>query len=101
MTLLKAIENSVLWLIESNPNAVANLRNAATCNGVTPERIVFSKRMSLPNHLARHRLADLFLDTSPSNAHTTASDSLWASMPVLSQIGEEIAGSVASTFLNP
>jgi len=100
MRILKAIENSVLWLIESNPNAVANLRNAATCNGVSPERLVFAKRMSLPDHLARHRLADLFLDTSPCNAHTTASDSLWAGVPVLSQIGETFAGRVAASLLN-
>src|SRR5215831_1264450 len=100
MRILKGIENSVLWLIESNPNAVANLRKAATCNGVRPERLVFAKRMSLPDHLARHRLADLFLDTSPCNAHTTASDSLWAGVPVLSQIGETFAGRVAASLLN-
>src|SRR5262249_30190441 len=71
------------------------------CNGVSPERLVFAKRMSLPDHLARHRLADLFLDTSPCNAHTTASDSLWAGVPVLSQIGETFAGRVAASLLNP
>jgi protein O-GlcNAc transferase len=100
MRILKAIEKSVLWLIESNPNAVANLRNAAMRNGVSPDRLVFAKRMPLPDHLARHRLADLFLDTFPCNAHTTASDSLWAGLPVLSQIGETFAGRVAASLLN-
>jgi predicted O-linked N-acetylglucosamine transferase (SPINDLY family) len=69
-------------------------------NGVSPERLVFAKRTSLPDHLARHRLADLFLDTLPCNAHTTASDSLWAGVPVLSQIGETFAGRVAASLLN-
>jgi predicted O-linked N-acetylglucosamine transferase (SPINDLY family) len=100
MRILKAIEKSVLWLIESNSNAVANLRNTAMCHGVSPERLVFAKRMRLPDHLARHRLADLFLDTSPYNAHTTASDSLWAGVPVLSQIGETFAGRVGASLLN-
>src|SRR6266699_7029125 len=99
MRILKAIENSVLWLIESNPNAVANLRNATTCNGVSPERLVFAKRLSLPDHLARHRLADLFLDTLPCNAHTTASDALWAGLPVLTCLGETFAGRVAGSLL--
>ena len=100
MRILKAIEKSVLWLIESNPNAIANLRNAAMRNGVSPERLVFAKRMPLPDHLARHRLADLFLDTLPYNAHTTASNSLWSEVPVLSQIGETFAGRVAASLLN-
>jgi predicted O-linked N-acetylglucosamine transferase (SPINDLY family) len=69
-------------------------------NGVSPGRLVFAKRMALPDHLARHRLADLFLDTLPVNAHTTASDSLWAGVPVLSQIGETFAGRVAASLLN-
>ena len=89
-----------MWLLEANPNAVANLRNAAVRNGVSPERLVFARRMSLPDHLARLRLADLFLDTLPCNAHTTASDSLWAGVPVLSQMGETLAGRVAASLLN-
>jgi protein O-GlcNAc transferase len=66
---------------------------------VREDRLVFAKRMPLPEHLARHRLADLFLDTLPYNAHTTASDALWVGLPVLTQIGEAFAGRVAASLL--
>src|SRR5262249_21582349 len=62
--------------------------------------LVFAKRVPLPNHLTRHRLADLFLDTLPYNAHTAASDALWAGLPVLTQIGDTFAGRVAASLLN-
>ncbi len=80
MRILKQVEGSVLWLFEDNASAASNLRKEAERRGVNPERLMFAKRMSLPDHLARHRLADLFLDTLPYNAHTTASDALmgWA-----------------------
>ena len=68
--------------------------------GVNAERLIFADRMSLPEHLARHALADLFLDTPPYNAHTTASDALWAGLPVLTCIGETFAGRVAASLLN-
>ena len=69
--------------------------------GIEPERLIFAKRLSSSaDHLARHRLADLFLDTLPYNAHTTASDALWAGLPVLTQIGETFAGRVAASLLN-
>jgi predicted O-linked N-acetylglucosamine transferase (SPINDLY family) len=100
MTILKRVSGSVLWLLGDNPAAVANLRREAAARGVDPERLVFAERLSLPDHLARHRLADLFLDTLPYNAHTTASDALWAELPVLSQIGETFAGRVSSSLLN-
>jgi predicted O-linked N-acetylglucosamine transferase (SPINDLY family) len=99
MRILKQVEGSVLWLLEGNGSAAANLRKEAAASGVNPERLVFAKRMSLPDHLARHRLADLFLDTLPYNAHTTASDALWAGLPVLTQIGETFAGRVAASLL--
>ncbi len=99
MRILKQVEGSVLWLIEDNAGAASNLRKEAEARGINPERLVFAKRMSLPDHLARHRLADLFLDTLPYNAHTTASDALWAGLPVLTQIGETFTGRVAASLL--
>jgi protein O-GlcNAc transferase len=85
---------------EGNSKARSNLRKEAEIRGVHPERLVFAKRTSLPDHLARHRLADLFLDTLPYNAHTTASDALWAGLPVLTCIGKTFAGRVAASLLN-
>ena len=79
---------------------MANLRKQAAAAGVAPERLMFATRVaSMADHLARHRLADLFLDTLPYNAHTTASDALWAGLPVLTQIGESFAGRVAASLL--
>jgi Glycosyl transferase family 41 len=93
-------EGSVLWLSESHPLAMASLREYAAAAGVAPERLVFARRVpSMSDHLARHRLADLFLDTLPYNAHTTASDALWAGLPVLTQIGESFPGRVAASLL--
>jgi predicted O-linked N-acetylglucosamine transferase (SPINDLY family) len=100
MRILKAIDGSVLWLLEDNLTAAANLKKEADRRGVNSDRIIFSRRMPLPEHLARHRLADLFLDTLPCNAHTTASDALWAGLPVLTCIGESFAGRVAASLLN-
>ncbi len=99
MRILRRVENSVLWLFEDNASAANNLRREAGARGVNPERLVFSKLVSLPDHLARHRLADLFLDTLPYNAHTTASDALWTGAPVLTQVGETFAGRVAASLL--
>ena len=72
----------------------------AKARGIDPDRLVFAKKLPAPDHLARHRLADLSLDTLPYNAHTTASDALWAGLPVLTQIGETFAGRVAASLLN-
>ena len=100
MRILKNVEGSVLWLSENNATAAANLRKEADNRSVNPDRLVFAKRLPLlADHLARHRLADLFLDTLPFNAHTTASDALWAGLPVLTQIGETFAGRVAASLL--
>jgi len=100
MRILKQVEGSVLWLLEDNANAASNLRKEAAARDVSTERLIFAKRMPLPEHLARHRLADLFLDTLPCNAHTSASDALWAGLPVLTSLGETFAGKVAASLLN-
>jgi protein O-GlcNAc transferase len=83
MRLLTAIPGSVLWLLDTNDLVKDNLRTEALRRGVDPSRLVFAPRQPSPEHLARHRLADVFLDTLPYNAHTTASDALWAGLPVL------------------
>src|SRR5262249_39254021 len=83
MRLLAAVEDSVLWLVRDNAAAENNLRKQAAARGIDPARLVFAEKQPLADHLARHRLADLFLDTLPYNAHTTASDALWAGLPVL------------------
>ncbi len=100
MRLLRSVDNSVLWLLEDNAQAAENLRTEAQTRGVDPSRLVFAKRMDLPDHLARHRLADLFIDTLPYNAHTTASDALWAGLPVLTLTGQSFAARVAASLLN-
>jgi predicted O-linked N-acetylglucosamine transferase (SPINDLY family) len=99
MRLLKAIEGSVLWLFESSAEASRNLRAEAARRGVDPARLVFAPLVALPEHLARHRLADLFLDTLPYNAHTTASDALWTGLPVLTCLGTTFPGRVAASLL--
>lgn len=100
MRLLQAIDRSVLWLLEDNPWAVANLREAAASRGIDSDRLFFAQRLPLDEHLARHRCADLFIDTLPCNAHTTASDALWAGLPVLTCAGESFAGRVAASLVN-
>ena len=100
MRILKSVDGSHLWLFEDNPQAAGNLRREALRRGVDADRLVFAGRMPLPEHLARHRSADLFLDTLPYNAHTTASDALWAGLPVLTRIGESFAARVAASLLN-
>ena len=99
MRILRSVEGSVLWLLELNALVTGNLRREAAARGVAPERLVFAPRMSVAGHLARHRLADLFLDTLPYNAHTAASDALWAGLPVLTCRGSTFAGRVAASLL--
>jgi protein O-GlcNAc transferase len=99
MRLLQGVAGSVLWLVEDNPAATRNLRREAGQRDVDPQRLIFAPRVRLEDHLARHRLADLFLDTHPCNAHTTASDALWAGLPVLTRLGESLAGRVAASLL--
>ena len=100
MRLLASVEGSALWLLEPNATAQRNLRQAAKEHGVSPDRIVFAGRVSPAEHLARHRLADLVLDTLPYNAHTTACDALWAGVPVLTRMGDAFPGRVAASVLN-
>ena len=100
MRLLQQVEGSVLWLLEDNAAASRNLRREATARGVAAERLVFAPRVKPADHLARHRAADLFLDTLPYGAHTTASDALWSGLPVLSCFGSTFAGRVSASLLN-
>jgi predicted O-linked N-acetylglucosamine transferase (SPINDLY family) len=100
MKILKAVEHSVLWLLESDERASRNLRNAAAERGVSPQRLIFARPMQLADHLARYRAADLFVDNLPCNAHTTASDALWAGLPVLTCTGEAFAARVAASLLH-
>ncbi len=99
MRLLLGVEGSVLWLFEDNADAVRNLRREAERRGVAAHRIVFAPRLPPDEHLARHRLADLFVDTLPYNAHTTASDALWAGLPLVTVTGMTFAGRVATSLL--
>jgi predicted O-linked N-acetylglucosamine transferase (SPINDLY family) len=99
MRLLRSVEGSVLWLLQDNAGAVDNLRRHAEARGVAADRLVFAPRLELDQHLARHRLADLFLDTFPVNAHTTASDALWAGLPLVTLRGETFVSRVAASLL--
>jgi len=99
MRLLHAVPDSVLWLLRDNVGAERNLRQQAQARGVDPERLVFAGRSELAEHLARHQLADLFLDTLPYNAHTTASDALWAGVPLVTLQGNAFAGRVGASLL--
>jgi predicted O-linked N-acetylglucosamine transferase (SPINDLY family) len=96
---LVACPGSVLWLLQDTPVVVGNLKKAAAARGVDPSRLIFAKRTGAAQHLARNRLADLFLDGWPYGAHTTASDALWAGLPVLTRLGETFASRVASSLL--
>jgi predicted O-linked N-acetylglucosamine transferase (SPINDLY family) len=100
MRILQSVPNSVLWLLDDNPTATSNLINEAASRGVDGKRLIFAKRIRLDEHLARHRLADLFLDTLPYNAHTTTSDALWAGLPVLTCTGQSFASRVAASLLD-
>jgi predicted O-linked N-acetylglucosamine transferase (SPINDLY family) len=97
--LLQNVAGSVLWLLDDNPTATVNLKREARLRGVTPERLIFAPRLPVPPHLARLPAADLFLDTWPCTAHTTASDALWTGLPVLTRCGESFASRVAASLL--
>jgi predicted O-linked N-acetylglucosamine transferase (SPINDLY family) len=99
MRLLHAVPGSVLWLLEGWSIVQDNLRREAQQRGIDPMRLVFSSPVPQPEFLARLRLADLFLDTLPYNAHTTANDALWAGLPVLTCVGSTFAGRVAGSLL--
>ena len=99
MRLLRQVEGSVLWLLQTSEAATRNLCNEARARGVDPSRLVFAPKVDVSRHLARHRLADLFLDNLPVNAHTAASDALWVGLPVLTCMGENFVGRVAASLL--
>ncbi|RAZ41040.1 hypothetical protein DP176_08345 [Polynucleobacter paneuropaeus] len=100
MKILKEVDRGVLWLLQDNLDVVNNLKKEALLHGVEPNRLIFAERMPLAEHLARHRQANLFLDTLPYNAHTTTSDALWAGLPVLTLIGQSFPSRVAASLLN-
>ena len=100
MKLLDNVEGSVLWLFKSSETASENLRNEALKKKVDPNRIIFAEEIPLDEHLARHSCGDLFLDTFYYNAHTTASDALWAGMPVLTLPGKSFSSRVGASLLN-
>ena len=99
MRLLRRVEGSVLWLLAGNDAVPGNLRREAIARGVPGDRIVFAPRMPLPDHLARHRVADLFVDTFHFNAHTTASVALWAGLPVLTCTGTTFVSRIGASVL--
>jgi predicted O-linked N-acetylglucosamine transferase (SPINDLY family) len=99
MHLLAAVPGSVLWLLDDNDTARRNLRQAAAGKGIDPARLIFAPRIQPAAHLARHRLADLFLDTLPYNAHTTASDALWVGLPLVTCKGGQFDGRVSASLL--
>jgi protein O-GlcNAc transferase len=100
MRLLQEVPNAVLWLRVDNQWAVENLRREAEARGIAPDRLVVAERRPLPEHLARHRLADLALDTLPFTAHSTAVDALWAGLPVLTCVGRSYAARSATSLLS-
>jgi protein O-GlcNAc transferase len=99
MRILKSVEGSVLYLYADNDLAAANLKKQAALRGVDSQRLIFAKHIPQPEHLARYRAADLFLDTLPCNAGATASDALWAGVPVLTCMGEAFPSRVAGSLL--
>lgn len=99
LSILKRVPNGVLWLLEGTEETKARLRDFAQANGVAGERIIFAPKTANPDHLARYRLADIFLDTSPYGAHTTASDALWMGVPVLTAPGRCFASRVGSSLV--
>ena len=100
MRLLAATDGAVLWLLGDNDLAMENLRREAAARGIDPARLVFAPRVAPNEHLARQRLADLFLDTQPCGAHTTASDALWMGLPMVTCLGGAFAGRVGASLLH-
>jgi predicted O-linked N-acetylglucosamine transferase (SPINDLY family) len=100
MNILKKTKNSILWLLEENFLNKKNILKEAKNLGVLEDRIIFADKIKNAEHLARHKLADLFLDTLPCNAHTTASDALWSGLPILTCLGKNFQGRVAASLLN-
>jgi predicted O-linked N-acetylglucosamine transferase (SPINDLY family) len=99
MDILLGVPGSVLWLLDSGEEMRANLRAFAAARGIGEERVIFAPKLANPEHLARYRLADLFLDSAPYGAHTTASDALWLGVPVLTLSGRGFASRVCGSLV--
>lgn len=100
MEILKGVDRSVIWLLEDTPAVSANLRKEATKAGIDPKRIIFAGRIAPALYLARYQLADIFLDTCPFNGGATASDALWAGLPIITKLGEAYSGRMAASLLH-
>ena len=100
LSILRQVPKAVLWLLEPPEDCGERLQAYASARGIAPDRLVFAKRMPIPDHLARHRLADLFLDTVPYGAHTTSSDALWMGVPVLTLLGRCFASRVCGSLVS-
>lgn len=99
MAVLRQVPNSVLWLLTGTADANERLRRAAAEQGVAPDRVIFADKMANPDHLARYPLADLFLDSMPYGAHTTAADSLWMNVPIVTWPGRSFAARVCTSLV--
>lgn len=99
MTILRNVDNSVLWLLAGTPETNAHVRNQAQAQGIAPERVIFAEKKLNPDHVARYQLADLFLDNLPYGAHTTAADSMWMGVPILTLPGRTFASRVCGSLL--
>ena len=99
MKLLQKVGKSYLWLMKPNPTAIINIQNELTKAGIEKERIVFAEKMNINDHLSRHSCGDLFLDTFNYNAGTTASDSLWAGLPLITLLGKSYSSRMAASML--
>lgn len=99
LAILEQVPDSVLWLLMVHDGTRENLHRAAAARGIAPERLIFAPKIANPDHLARYHLADLFLDTAPYGAHTTASDALWMGLPVLTQSGGSFASRVCGSLV--
>ena len=99
MNILKAVKNSILWIYAENHWVKANLTMEAQKSNIATNRIFFSEKVSRADYLARYQVADLFLDTAPYNAGTTASDALYQGLPVLTRIGKTFSGRMAASIL--
>lgn len=100
MDILRQVDGSVLWLLRDNPWVEANLKREAAARGIAPDRLIFSDKVAVAEHLARHHGADIFLDSFNCNAHTTASDALWAGLPIVTKLGQSFAARVAGSLLH-
>jgi predicted O-linked N-acetylglucosamine transferase (SPINDLY family) len=99
MHILSIVDHSVLWLLMDDDALKTNLSNEAKNLGIDPDRLIYANRLPVSEHLGRHAFADLFLDTFPYNAHTTASEALWSGLPLLTLQGKSFASRVASSLL--